>query len=106
MDGVKSSFAPVVNRSVRLLVLGSLPGEQSLALTQYYGNPRNHFWRLMGAVIARDLVVLDYRARLEALLEAGVGLWDSVGSASRRGSLDAAIKDAVANDLAALVETL
>ena len=106
MDEVKRSFPPVVDSRTRLLVLGSLPGEESLARRQYYANPRNHFWRLIGAVAGLDLVPLPYEARLEALLAAGIGLWDTVGSATRRGSLDGAIRLDCANDLAALAEGL
>lgn len=106
MDEVKRSFPPAVDARTRLLVLGSLPGEESLARRQYYANPRNHFWRLIGAVAGTDLVRLPYEDRLEALLDAGIGLWDSVGAATRRGSLDAAIRDHSANDLAALAGTL
>jgi hypoxanthine-DNA glycosylase len=105
-DEVKRSFPPVVDAATRLLVLGSLPGEESLARSQYYAHPRNHFWRLIGAVIGRDIVPLDYEARLAALLAAGIGLWDTVGTATRRGSLDAAIRLHGANDLAALAATL
>jgi hypoxanthine-DNA glycosylase len=106
VDELKHSFAPVVSASTRVLVLGSLPGEESLARRQYYGNPRNHFWRLMEAVIGKALESLDYEARLEALIGARVGLWDTVGSARRRGSLDAAIREQAANDLAQLAEQL
>lgn len=106
MDGVKRSFPPMVDRATRLLVLGSLPGEESLARGQYYANPRNQFWRLIGAVTGLDLAPLAYEARLAALLERGVGLWDTVGSATRRGSLDSAIRDRRENDLARLVAGL
>ena len=106
MDEVKRSFRPVADARTRLLVLGSLPGEQSLARRQYYANPRNQFWRLIGGVIGADLVPLAYEARLEALLAAGVGLWDSVGAATRRGSLDGSIRSHEANDLAALAGRL
>ena len=54
MDEVKRSFPPVADARTRLLVLGSLPGEESLARAQYYANPRNHFWRLIGAVAGLD----------------------------------------------------
>ena len=106
MESLKRSFPPVVDTRTRVLVLGSLPGEESLARRQYYGNPRNQFWRLIGAVTGRDLVALPYEARLAALLETGVGLWDTVASATRRGSLDAAIRDREANDLARLAGSL
>ena len=100
---VKRSFAPVVDASVRLLVLGSLPGDISLAEARYYANPHNQFWRLMGAVIDRDLDVMDYGARLQALLRAGVGLWDVIESASRTGSLDGRIRGHKPNRLAELI---
>jgi hypoxanthine-DNA glycosylase len=102
----KSSLAPVVDTRTRLLVLGSLPGEESLARARYYAHPRNQFWTLIGSAIGRDLQPLDYEARIEALLAAGVGLWDTVASATRAGSLDGAIRDHAANDVAALAATL
>ena len=106
LDEVKRSFPPVADARTRVLVLGSLPGEESLSRAQYYANPRNHFWRLIGAVTGLDLAPLSYEARLRALLEARVGLWDTIGSATRRGSLDGAIRDHRANDLADLAGRL
>ena len=103
MDDRKRSFPPIIDPSTRVLVLGSLPGEESLAHQRYYANPRNHFWRLIGAVIEADLEALAYEARLEALLASGIGLWDTVASATRRGSLDGAIRAIDANPLAPLV---
>ena len=104
--GAKRGFPPVVDTRTRLLVLGSLPGEASLTVGQYYGNPRNAFWRLMEGVIDAALVPLAYEDRLATLLAHGVGLWDVIEEARRAGSLDAAIRDPSANDLLALVETL
>jgi hypoxanthine-DNA glycosylase len=103
---IKSSFPPVVDRNTRLLVLGSLPGEASLRRGEYYGHPRNQFWRLLEGVIGTPLAGTPYPNRLEALLAAGVGLWDVVRSARRVGSLDTDIRDLTANDLEALVSTL
>lgn len=102
----KRSFAPVVNQQTRLLILGSLPGEKSLAQSQYYGNSQNRFWMLMSEVIQVDLVALAYTARLEALLANGVGLWDVVAEARREGSLDSKIRDQINNDLTGLLSTL
>ncbi len=103
---MKRSFAPVVNADTRLLLLGSLPGEQSLVEQRYYANPRNQFWRLVGSVIERELASLPYLERLEALLDAGIGLWDVVRSAERTGSLDAAIRSHQANALGQLASSL
>lgn len=99
-------FPPVIRQDTRLLVLGSLPGTASLAAGRYYAHPRNLFWRLIGAAIGRELAPLDYEARLAVLLDAGVGLWDTVASAERPGSLDANIRLREASDLGALVATL
>jgi hypoxanthine-DNA glycosylase len=102
----KRSFAPVVAPHVKLLVLGSLPGELSLAQCQYYANPQNRFWRLMSEVTGSDLVGLDYAARLAALLAHGIGLWDVVGEALRDGSLDSRIRARRDNDLVDLAASL
>jgi double-stranded uracil-DNA glycosylase len=102
----KRSFAPVVDAGTRILVLGSLPGEVSLRRAQYYAHPRNQFWRLMEPVIDARLIDRPYEARLAALLSAGVGLWDVIGSARRAGSLDTDIRDSRANALPELVARL
>lgn len=102
----KRCFDPVVTRETRLLILGSLPGEQSLALNEYYGNRKNGFWRLMSEVIDRDLPALDYVPRLQALLAKGIGLWDVVAEARREGSLDSQIRDRTDNDLLRLIISL
>ena len=103
---VKRAFDPVVDADTRLLVLGSLPGDASLKAGEYYGHPRNGFWRLIGGVIGVDLAALPYPERLEALKTRGVGLWDVIASAQRPGSLDAAIRLAETADLNLLVESL
>lgn len=103
---IKRGFAPVVDANTRLLILGSLPGDASLRAAQYYGHPRNAFWRLIGGVISRDLAALPYEERLAALKAAGVGLWDVIASAERPGSLDAAIRRPEAADLRGLVAGL
>ena len=78
----------------------------SLERRQYYAHPQNQFWRLIGRVIDRDLAALGYEARLEALLGARVGLWDTVAAATRKGSLDADIRLQAASDLTTLVGDL
>ena len=97
----------MVQANTRVLVLGSLPGEASLAAARYYAHPRNQFWPLIGAVIGRDdLPTLAYEHRLQALRETGVGLWDTVASAERAGSLDTALRAVEAAPLAELVAQL
>lgn len=102
----KHCFAPVVDDQTRILVLGSLPGERSLARQEYYGNKQNRFWLLMSEVIGFNLLPLDYLPRLQALLNHGIGLWDVVADAEREGSLDSRIRDPVENDLVELIAGL
>jgi hypoxanthine-DNA glycosylase len=102
----KRSFAPVVNHDTRVLILGSLPGEISLANGQYYANPQNKFWTLMSEIINRNLVALEYADRLQALLGHGIGLWDVVAEAQRAGSLDSRIRARADNDLVKLLAAL
>lgn len=103
----KASFPPVTDPRTRVLVCGSLPGDRSLAARQYYAHPQNQFWRLIAAVIDRaDLPALPYEDRLAALIDARIGLWDAVASATRPGSTDAAIAAVQPNDLATLAATL
>ncbi len=96
----------IAHRSARLLVLGSFPGAASLASGQYYGHPRNHFWPILSALWATDLVASDYPARVAELERRGLALWDVYASCRREGSLDSAIADAEPNDLAALAARL
>ena len=94
---VKFGLPPIARRDARLFILGSLPGDASLAARQYYAHPTNQFWRLLGGAIGEDLQSLGYEARLERLAERGIGLWDVIASASRPGSLDQAIREAAHN---------
>lgn len=99
-------FPPVVDDRTRLLVLGSLPGDASLKAAQYYAHPRNAFWPLIGGVVGEDLVALAWPDRLDRLRAHGVGLWDVIASAERRGSLDAAIRKPDTADLPGLIRSL
>ena len=98
---VKAGLPLIARRDARLFVLGSLPGDASLAAQRYYAHPTNQFWRLLG--IGEDLASLDYEARLQRLAQHRVGLWDVIASASRRGSLDQAIREAQHNRIEQLL---
>jgi hypoxanthine-DNA glycosylase len=95
--GVKFGLPPVARSDARLFILGSLPGEASLAARAYYAHPTNQFWRLLGSAVGEELQPMAYDQRLERLAERRVGLWDVIASAVRRGSLDQAIREAAHN---------
>jgi hypoxanthine-DNA glycosylase len=96
-------FPPVVDGGARLLILGSFPSVQSLAVRQYYANPHNAFWPITGELFGFDQAA-PYETRLSALHSYGVALWDVLHSCRRVGSLDAKIdpKSLLANDFATL----
>ena len=96
-------MAPVGAARPTLLILGSLPGEASLAAQRYYAHPSNQFWRLLGAALSEPLAALPYDERLARIAARDVALWDVVGEARREGSLDGALRGVIANPLAAFV---
>ena len=102
---VKQSMAPVGASDARLLIVGSLPGDASLAAQRYYAHPTNQFWRLLGGAMGEDLAGLDHDARLARLAARDIALWDVVADATRPGSLDGAIRSVRANPLAEFVAT-
>src|SRR5438445_12508919 len=84
---VKVGLPPIARSDARLFLLGSLPGDASLAAQRYYAHPTNQFWRLLGTAIGEELAGLEYDLRLDRLAAWGVGLWDVIAAASRRGML-------------------
>jgi TDG/mug DNA glycosylase family protein len=89
---VKSGLPPIARPDARLFVLGSLPGDASLAARRYYAHPTNQFWRLLGSAIGEELQGFPYEDRLQRLAERQVGLWDVIATAMRPGSLDQSIR--------------
>ena len=94
---VKAGLPPIARPDARVFVLGSLPGDASLAARRYYAHPTNQFWRLLGYAIGEDLQSLGYEERLERLADRRIGLWDVIANATRSGSLDQAIRFAEHN---------
>lgn len=97
-----NGLPPVAAAGARILILGSMPGQASLAAGRYYAHPRNAFWPIMGALFGAA-PELPYVERLQRLTAAGIALWDVIASCERRGSLDADIVPGSvrANDFAA-----
>jgi hypoxanthine-DNA glycosylase len=99
--GLSVGFPPVADERAHVLVLGSLPGRKSLEMRQYYAQPYNAFWRIMGRLFGAE-PDLPYEARLERLRASRIALWDVLAAGEREGSLDASIVPAsiVVNDFA------
>ena len=102
MNPLKSSFLPISNHDAEILILGSLPGEKSLELQEYYGHAQNKFWKIIAAITANDLPQ-NYADKIQLLHRNKIALWDVIQAANRSGSLDTAILNEVPNDLETLI---
>ncbi|NLG24960.1 MAG: DNA-deoxyinosine glycosylase [Clostridiales bacterium] len=102
MDNRIRSYGPVCDERSRVLVLGTSPSIQSLKAGFYYGHPRNAFWPILARAFGEPTPVNTGQKRA-LLLENGVALWDVVGECERPGSMDADIRNPIANDVAGLL---
>ena len=93
------SFPPVADGHATVLILGSMPGKESLRQNQYYAHPSNAFWKIMGEIVGAH-PSLPYQERLDVLRHSGIALWDVLASCVRESSLDSHIKNEAANDFA------
>jgi hypoxanthine-DNA glycosylase len=98
------SFPFSADSRAKVLILGSMPGVESLRQQQYYGHRRNLFWNFMGELFdaGRDL---PYEERLTVLRKNRIALWDVAHTCRREGSLDSNMTDVIANDFPALFKT-
>lgn len=95
------SFQPIVDERSRVLILGSMPGVESLRLQEYYANPRNQFWKIIYALF--DLEPCEaYEERVSFIKSKGIALWDVIENCYREGSLDANIREEKTNKLSSL----
>ncbi len=96
------SFPPSIFPGARLLILGSMPGGESLRRGEYYAFRQNAFWKIMGELFqfSRDL---SYPERLAILGRNRIALWDALESCERSGSLDSGIRNPVPNDIPGLL---
>jgi len=104
-DALKTAFPPVIGDRPRLLILGSMPGEASLRLGQYYGHGRNAFWPILCTLLSVP-PDSDYSTRIAALKTHRIALWDVIAACARQGSLDANIRpdSILVNDFGALFD--
>ncbi|MDX8407700.1 MAG: DNA-deoxyinosine glycosylase [Mariprofundaceae bacterium] len=97
-----TGFDWVAEPDACILILGSMPGRESLKQQQYYAHPRNAFWAIMGRLFDFDPTI-PYAIRLQKLTANRIALWDVAHRCTRPGSLDADIRDAEANDFNAFL---
>lgn len=98
----KKSFDPIIGKQPKVIILGSLPGEKSLELQQYYGFPQNRFWKIMFKFFNQDFSD-NYQTRINLIQNNLMILWDVAYSAERKGSLDSAINNEEPNDIESII---
>lgn len=98
----KQGFPAIIDDNSRILILGTMPGQESLKRQEYYANPRNQFWKIIGSIYSFD-PELEYKERLNLLQQHHLALWDVLESGQRKGSLDQAIQDPQPNDFTELL---
>jgi hypoxanthine-DNA glycosylase len=98
----KLGLPPVVDENTEILILGSLPGDESLAAGEYYANRNNDFWKLVGDALNESLHGLPYKDKLESLKVHRIGLWDAYHACFRPGSMDKDITEKESNDFTVL----
>lgn len=97
-------FKPISNPDAKILILGSMPGERSLQMQQYYAWPQNAFWPMMSQLLRFDPTE-PYEIRCRHIADANIALWDVLASCHRTGSLDSDIKNEQANEFSKFFNT-
>lgn len=98
------SFPPVFSPDSRALILGTWPSPKSRAMQFYYGHPQNRFWPMLAHLTGEPVPALaDVAAKKRLITAHGLALWDTLASCTITGASDASIRDAVPNDIAALL---
>ena len=87
----KRSFPPIVDARARVLVLGTLPGEESLRRREYYAHPRNLFWPIIFALF-NATPAMNYPERLAFVAARRIALWDVCELGEREASADSTIR--------------
>jgi hypoxanthine-DNA glycosylase len=98
-----TSFPPLIDNHSRILLLGTMPGAESLRKLEYYGHTHNQFWKIMFSLFGIVMPsCVSYSEKKKLLLDHRVALWDVLANCEREGSLDSSIKNEKANDFATL----
>jgi methylated-DNA-[protein]-cysteine S-methyltransferase len=105
MARVINTIPHIIDDNSRILILGTMPGPESLAKGEYYANPRNRFWKIIYQVLAvSDEPPSNYDERIKFLTEKGIALWDVLQSCEREGAKDSKIKNGKPNDFRSLLD--
>jgi len=98
----KFALPLLIDQTSKILILGTIPGDQSIAKQQYYGNNGNHFWKIVFTIFGENYNS-NYEEKKQLLKTHGIALWNVLASCIREGSSDSKIKNEVVNDFEKLL---
>ncbi|MDU1891110.1 MAG: DNA-deoxyinosine glycosylase [Dysgonomonas sp.] len=93
----KIAFHPIVDKNSKILILGTMPSEESLRKQERYGHKQNQFWKIIFALFEKPLPE-TYAEKNAILAEHNIAIWDVLHSCEGKGSLDSSIKNEQPND--------
>ena len=93
---VHNGLAPLYGEMTRVLILGTFPSPLSREKGEYYGNPRNQFWRIMFGIFDTPYSD-DYGQKKALLYRNGVAVWDVIAQCEASGAPDSTIKNPIYN---------
>lgn len=93
----KIAFKPIINKESRILILGTMPSEESLRKQERYGHKSNQFWKIIFTLFDKPLPN-SYEEKNALLTENNIAIWDVLESCEGTGSLDSNIKNEKPNN--------
>lgn len=94
-------FEPIIDENCEILILGTMPGAESLIKQEYYAFERNQFWRIIFSIFGKEIAD-NYESKKVVLLNNNIAIWDVLASCDRENSSDSNIRNAVVNDFRGL----
>ncbi|ACC98618.1 G:T/U mismatch-specific DNA glycosylase [Elusimicrobium minutum Pei191] len=95
---MKKSFSFITSKEPKILILGTMPGEESLLRGEYYAHPRNAFWPVLFKCFGAEISA-QYKDKKNLIINNNLALWDVLNECERQGSLDSEIKNFTPNKI-------
>ena len=91
------SFDPIADQNSKVLILGTVPGGDSLRKREYYAASSNDFWKFVSFIISNEING-TYQKKVEKLKQNNIAIWDVIKECERENSSDNKIRNPVPND--------
>ena len=102
MERVVHTIAPVFSPESEIMILGTMPSPKSREAAFYYAHPQNRFWPALALALDAEFpATREEKAAL--ILDHRLALWDVLQSCEIAGASDASIRNAIPNDIPALI---